>query len=122
MSLIGNIVWILLGGLPLAIAWAVIGAFWFVTIIGIPIGRQCFKLAGLQLAPFGKRVIEERGGGVGLIANIFWLIFGGLELAIANLIVAVAYAVTIIGLPLAAQSLKLAQLSLAPFGKRVVRR
>jgi uncharacterized membrane protein YccF (DUF307 family) len=121
MSLIGNIIWIILGGLPLAFAWAVAGVLWSVTIIGLPIGRQCFKLARMQLAPFGKRIVDEKGSGLSLVANVFWLVFGGLELAIGNLIVAVIYAVTIVGLPLAKQALKLAELSLAPFGKRIVR-
>ena len=121
MSLIGNIIWIILGGLPLAIVWAITGVFWFLTIVGIPIGKQCFKLAWLQLAPFGKRIVDEKSSGLSFIANIFWLIFGGLELAIANALVGIVYALTIVGLPLAKQSLKLAQLSLMPFGKRVVR-
>jgi uncharacterized membrane protein YccF (DUF307 family) len=121
MSLIGNIVWIILGGLPLAIVWAIAGVLWSVTIIGLPVGRQCFKLARLQLAPFGTRVVEDRQSGLGIIANILWLIFGGFELAVANLVVAVVYGVTIIGLPLAKQSLKLARLSLMPFGTRIVR-
>jgi len=121
MSLIGNIVWLILGGLPLAIAWALTGILWSLTIIGIPMGRQCFKLAGLQLAPFGARIVDEKQSGLSFVANIFWLVFGGFELAVANLVVAVVYAVTIIGLPLAKQSLKLARLSLMPFGKRIVR-
>jgi len=121
MSLIGNIIWIILGGLPLAFAWAVAGVLWSVTIVGLPIGRQCFKLARMQLAPFGKRIVDEKGSGLSLVANIFWLIFGGVELALGNLVVAVIYAMTIVGIPLAKQALKLAELSLAPFGKRIVR-
>lgn len=58
MSLIGNIVWIILGGLPLAIAWALIGALWSLTIIGLPLARQSLKLARLSLMPFGKRVVR----------------------------------------------------------------
>ena len=91
------------------------------SIIGLPVGRQCFKLAALQLAPFGARVLEDRQSGLGFVANILWLIVGGFELAVTNLVVAVVYGITIIGLPLARQSLKLARLSLMPFGKRVVR-
>ena len=121
MSFIGNVFWFLLGGLPLALLWMLAGIFWFLTIIGIPIAKQCFKLAALQFAPFGKRIVDEDRSGVSLIANILWLIFGGIELALANLAVGITYAITIIGLPFARQSLKLAQLSLMPFGKRVER-
>ena len=119
MSFIGNVFWFLLGGMPLALLWMLAGIFWFLTIIGIPIARQCFKLASLQFAPFGKQIVDENRSGVSLIANVFWLIFGGIELALANLAVGIVYAMTIIGLPFARQSLKLARLSLMPFGKRV---
>lgn len=119
MSLIGNVIWIILGGLPLALLWMITGLLWAVTIIGIPIARQCFKLARLQLAPFGKRITYANSSPFGLVANVVWIVLGGLELAIANVIVGLAYAVTIIGLPLAKQSFKLAQLSLMPFGAQI---
>ncbi len=122
MSFIGNVFWFLLGGLPLALLWMLAGILWFLTIVGIPIAKQCFKLASLQFAPFGKRIVDEDRSGVSLIANILWLVFGGIELALANLAVGITYAITIIGLPFARQSLKLAQLSLMPFGKRVERK
>lgn len=121
MSFIGNVFWFLLGGMPLALLWMLAGVFWFFTIVGIPIARQCFKLAALQFAPFGKRVVDADRTGISLVANIFWLIFGGVELALANLAVGLVYAMSIIGLPFAMQCLKLARLSLMPFGKRVVR-
>lgn len=120
MSLIGNIIWIVVGGLPIALLWFIAGTFWGVTIVGIPIAKQCFKLARLQLAPFGTRVEDSGSGGLSLLANVFWIVLGGIELAVINLVEAAIFAVTIIGIPLARQSVKMAQLSLAPFGKRIV--
>ncbi|ATD54439.1 YccF domain-containing protein [Clostridium chauvoei] len=119
MSCLGNIIWIIFGGLFNAIAWLASGFLWCITIIGIPIGLQCFKMASLQLAPFGKEVITVDDSDSSLLLNIIWLIFGGLELCIANLISAVALCITIVGIPFAAQSLKLAKLSLMPFGKEI---
>lgn len=117
MSCLGNIVWIIFGGLFGAIGWCVTGLIWCITIVGIPIGVQCFKMARLQLAPFGKEVVTTSEGNTSLILNILWLIFGGLELCIANLISALLLCITIIGIPFAIQSLKMAKLSLMPFGK-----
>ncbi|MBB6713587.1 YccF domain-containing protein [Clostridium gasigenes] len=119
MSCLGNIIWIIFGGLVAAIAWAFTGVLWCLTIVGIPIGLQCFKMAGLQLAPFGKEVVTVDTGDGSLILNILWIIFGGLELCIANLISAFFLCITIVGIPFAKQSLKLARLSLMPFGKEV---
>jgi len=120
MSTLGNIIWIIFGGLFGALVWTLAGVLWCLTIIGIPIGKQCFKMAKLQLAPFGRRVVATDNGTISFLANILWLIFGGLELAIANLVSALIFAVTIVGIPFAMQSLKLAKLSLMPFGKEVI--
>ncbi|SRR6056297_2596703 len=119
MSLLGNIIWFIFGGFIEAVAWWLFGVLWYVTIIGIPVGKQCFKLAKMQLAPFGKEVVEKESSSIGFIANIIWIIFFGWELAVANLISALIFAVTIIGIPFAKQSLKLAFLSLMPFGKDI---
>lgn len=120
MSCLGNLIWIIFGGLLNALGWIGIGLLWCLTIIGIPIGLQCFKMAKLQFAPFGKDVIIKKDSGVNLILNILWIIFGGLELCIANLISAFFLCITIIGIPFAVQSLKLAKLSLMPFGKEII--
>lgn len=120
MSCLGNFIWIIFGGLVNSIAWLLAGVFWCITIVGIPIGLQCFKMASLQFAPFGKEVVTVDSGGGSLILNVLWLIFGGLELCIANLISAFFLCITIVGIPFAKQSLKLAFLSLMPFGKEVI--
>lgn len=120
MSCLGNILWFIFGGFISGIEWLLIGVLWCLTIVGIPIGLQCFKLAQLQFFPFGKNVVTVNDGSTSFLLNILWLIFGGLPLAITNLISAGLLGITIIGIPFAVQSLKLAKLSLAPFGKEVV--
>ena len=120
MSCLGNIIWFLFGGFFNALGWFVIGCLWSITIVGIPIGKQCFKMAKLQLAPFGKEIATKNDSSVNLLLNILWIIFGGFELCIANLISAFFLCITIVGIPFAMQSLKLAKLSLMPFGKEVV--
>ncbi|MFW6029661.1 MAG: YccF domain-containing protein [Halanaerobiales bacterium] len=122
MSLLGNIIWIIFGGFFQAVGWFLAGIICFITIIGIPVGYQCFKMAKLQLAPFGKKVVKTKSSAVGLIGNILWIIFLGWELFLANLGAAVFFAVTIIGIPFALQSWKLAKLSLFPFGREVQRK
>ncbi|WBW98982.1 YccF domain-containing protein [Oceanirhabdus sp. W0125-5] len=119
MSALGNIIWIIFGGLIGSIGWIISGILWSITIIGIPFGKQCFKMANLQLAPFGREVVDTGQTPLGCFGNILWLIFGGLELAIANLLAALFFTITIVGIPFAVQSLKLAKLSLMPFGKEV---
>lgn len=118
MRTLGNIIWILLGGLAIAIEWAAVGVVLCITIIGIPLGRQAFKMAGLTLAPFGKTVTY--GGGVGsLIANIFWVVLAGWWLALSYLIAGVLNCITIIGIPFGLQSFKRAKLALWPFGATI---
>ncbi|MGL4623399.1 MAG: YccF domain-containing protein [Culicoidibacterales bacterium] len=120
MTCLGNFIWWFLGGFFGAITWWFFGILWSITIIGLPIGKQCFKMARLQFAPFGKEVVTVDDSKSSFFLNILWLIFGGLELALVNLISAVLLTISIIGIPFAIQSLKLAKLSLMPFGKDIV--
>ena len=83
MSCLGNVLWFIFGGFVSGLSWLLAGCLWCITIVGIPIGRQCFKFAGLAFFPFGKE-IEYGGGAVSMIANIFWLIFTGIPMALAN--------------------------------------
>ena len=119
MSLIGNILWFIFGGLASGLAWVLAGCLWCVTIIGIPIGMQCFKFASLAFWPFGKEIVYG-GGGLSLIANIFWIILTGLPMAIGYVIVGALWCITIIGIPFGKQFFKLARLALMPFGAAVV--
>ena len=111
MSTIANIIWIIFGGLVTAIGWCLAGIVFSVTIIGIPLGRQCFKMASLTLAPFGKTIVYG-GGAPSLIANIFWLILAGLPMAVSYAVLGVLYCITVIGIPIGLQCLKMAKLSL----------
>lgn len=118
MRLLGNILWILLGGLCIAIGWALVGLVLCITIIGIPLGRQAFKMASLTLAPFGK-TIEYGGGAPSLIANVIWHICAGLPMAASYLLAGCVNCITIIGIPFGLQAFKMAKLSLLPFGATV---
>ena len=123
MSLLGNIVFFLLGGFLIFLGYVLGGILLCLTIIGIPFGFQCFKLAGGVLAPFGRDVFETEppGGALSLILNIIWIILPGLELAIMHLLLAAFFALTIVGIPLAVQHMKLVKVALLPFG-HVMRR
>ena len=119
MNTLGNILWLILGGLELAVAWAIIGIVLCITIVGIPLGIQAFKMAGLTLTPFGKSVVY--GGGVGsLLANIIWVVLVGIWMAIGYMIAGVLNCITIIGVPFGIQSFKMAKLALWPFGAQVM--
>ena len=119
MSILGNIIWFIFGGFFAAFGWALVGLLWCVTIIGIPVGVQCFKFAVLSLFPFGKEI--QYGGGAGkFLLNILWLIFGGFELAVAHVIFGIFLCCTIIGIPFGLQHFKLAKLALLPFGAEII--
>jgi uncharacterized membrane protein YccF (DUF307 family) len=122
MNLLLNIIWLILGGFVVVLAYFLGGILLCITIIGIPFGLQCFKLAGLAVAPFGSEVREKDppGGAIAVIMNIIWILLPGLELALFHLVMAVILGVTIIGLPLAAQHLKMTRLAILPFGAEVV--
>jgi len=118
MGCLGNFLWFIREGLVSGLTWAVAGCLWCITIIGIPIGKQCFKLAGLSFFPFGKEV--DYGGGVGsLIVNIIWIIVTGLPLALEHAVFGAIMCITIVGIPFGLQHFKLAKLALMPFGARV---
>ncbi|MBU0517804.1 YccF domain-containing protein [bacterium] len=120
MSLLGNILWIVLGGgIFLFIEYLVGGLLLCLTIIGIPFGIQCIKLSMLALLPFGHDIDYSRNatGFLATLMNVLWILVGGFWIAVTHLIFAVLCAITIIGIPFARQHLKLAGLALTPFGK-----
>jgi len=120
MKLIGNFLWILLGGWLAAGAWLMLGCLWCLTILGIPVGVQCFKFAKLCLFPFGKEILYGNST-ASLLVNVLWLIFGGVELAVGFLCVGCAFCITVVGIPFGLQYFKFAKLSLMPFGARIQR-
>jgi len=124
MRLVLNIIWLVLCGFWMAIAYAIAGLFcflFFFLVITIPFGIAAFRIAGYVLWPFG-RTIERRGSaGVGsLIGNILWIIFLGWELALAHLITGFFLCITIIGIPLGLANFKIIPISLFPLGVRIV--
>jgi uncharacterized membrane protein YccF (DUF307 family) len=121
MRVILNIIWLIFGGLWLALGYAVAGILCFILIITIPFGFAAFRIAAYALWPFGRTVVDKPGPRPGaLIGNVIWLIIAGVWLAIGHLVSAVAMAVTIIGIPLALANLKLIPVSLFPLGKDIV--
>lgn len=118
MSCIANLLWFCLGGIFMGLGWFLAGILWCITIVGIPIGVQCFKFAKLSFFPFGKDV--RYGGGAGsTILNIIWILVSGVELAAVCAVCGLIYCVTIIGIPFGKQCFKLAKLALMPFGAEV---
>lgn len=118
MGCLGNILWFIFGGLISGLSWFLIGCLWCISIVGIPVGMQCFKFAVLAFAPFGKDV-RYGGGAVSLLCNIIWIIVSGIPLAIESVILGCLLCVTIIGIPFGLQHFKLAKLALMPFGANV---
>ncbi len=122
VRVIGNVLWFVLAGLWMAIAYLVAGVIQCITIIGIPFGVQSFKLAGDALWPFGRIVVErtDRDSALSCLGNVIWFLQSGLWLAIGHVITGILLCVTIIGIPFGVASFKLARLALTPFGKIVV--
>jgi uncharacterized membrane protein YccF (DUF307 family) len=120
---IGNVLWLLLAGIWMALGYLLAGVIQCITIIGIPFGIQSFKLAGYALWPFGRVVVQrlDRDAALSCLGNGIWFVLSGLWLALGHLISGVLLCITIIGIPFGLASFKLARLALAPFGKQVVR-
>jgi len=118
---IGNVLWLLLAGIWLALAYAVAGVVMCITIIGIPFGIQAFKLAAFTLWPFGKTVVRSvEGGCLEVGFNVVWLLLFGWAIFVAHLVAGLLLCITIIGIPFGVQAFKLSVLALWPFGRSVV--
>lgn len=119
MSLLGNIIWLIFGGLLAGLGYIVGGLLLCLTIVGIPFGVQSIKIGWATFAPFGKEIVElpEANSPLRLIFNVIWLILFGWEIALAHAGSALLLAITIIGIPFALQHLKLIPLALLPFGR-----
>ncbi|MGH8129176.1 MAG: YccF domain-containing protein [Gammaproteobacteria bacterium] len=131
LRLIGNILWFVLGGFFMGLAWAFVGVIAFVSIIGIPWGRACFTIAEFTFWPFGREAVNREvmngqpdigTGPFGVIGNIIWLLVAGWWLALGHLISAFLDFITIIGIPFGVQHIKLAGISLFPIGLTIVTR
>lgn len=129
MTLLLNILWFVFGGFITGCLWLLGGALLALTVVGLPWTLAAWRIAGFAFAPFGRQVEDRRlvtgredlGTGVmGLILNVVWIVFGGWHIALAHILIGVAQAVTIIGIPFALQNFKLALIAIAPVGKTVV--
>ena len=116
MKTLGNILWFLLIGIESAIAYFLLGIICCITIIGIPFGKQCFKIGRLALWPIGKTIKTNFSSHP--IANVIWLLIAGIALAVSYVISGAVLCITIIGIPFGKQCFKLASLSLIPFGAK----
>ena len=122
MNTIGNLLWIILGGFIIFFFYLIGSIILMITIIGIPFGIQTLKMANLALFPFGREAVQaERSGGcLQIIMNVIWILVAGIEIAICHLVLALIFAITIVGIPFAMQHLKMAYLGLVPFGMDIV--
>ena len=121
MRIILNLLWLVFGGLISALGWVLTGCLWCITLVGIPVGLQCFKFASISLDPFGKEIVYDDDSAVSFLLNILWIVFGGIEMAAMNAIIGLVLCITIIVIPWGKQYFKIAKLSLMPFGARVER-
>ena len=119
---VGNILWFVLAGVWMAIGYLVAGVLQCITIIGIPLGIQSFKLAGYALWPFGRVVVQrlDRDAALSCLGNIVWLVLGGIWLALGHLFTGVLLCITIIGIPFGIANFKLVPAALWPLGREVV--
>jgi uncharacterized membrane protein YccF (DUF307 family) len=129
LSLLLNVLWIVFGGLEMAVCWIIAAILMAVTIVGLPWARAAFNIAFYTLLPFGQKAVsraqyygtEDLGTGpLGVLGNVVWLVLAGWWLALGHLIAAILLAVTIVGIPLAWAHLKLAGIALWPIGKIIV--
>ena len=129
MRAIGNSLWFILGGALMGLAWWLVGAVAFMSIVGIPWGKACFVIGQFSFFPFGKEAISRKElkqtddigtGALGTLGNVIWFVFAGIWLAIGHVLWALGCFVTIIGIPFGIQHLKLAGIALAPIGKTIV--
>ena len=124
MSLIGNLIWFIFGGLLLGIGYLFGGIVLCLTIVGIPFGLQIIKLGLFAMWPFGGEVVPENNtsGCLPLLLNVLWIICGGIEVALTHLALGIVFSITIVGIPFGMQHFKLMMLALMPFGHEVVRK
>ncbi|MFC8303979.1 YccF domain-containing protein [Specibacter sp. NPDC057265] len=122
MKTILNLIWLVFGGLWLALGYFAAGLLCCVLIITIPWGLASFRIAGYALWPFGRTVVDKPGGmgAASTVGNVIWIVVAGIWIAIGHVTTAVAMAITIIGIPLAIANLKMIPVSLMPLGKEIV--
>lgn len=123
MRLLGNLIWLIFGGIIIAIEYFIGSLVLMITIIGIPFGVQTLKMAALAIWPFGRdtRVHSRASGCLYILMNIIWLLTGGLWIAATHAIFGVILCITIIGIPFGLQHFKLTAIALSPFGRDIIK-
>ena len=122
MNLLGNIIWLIFGGLFIALEYFIASVLLCCTIIGIPFALQTAKLGILALYPFGSRISHNTSGAHGCtstILNIIWFFVGGIWILLTHFFMGILLSITIIGIPFGRQHFKLAGLALTPFGHTI---
>ncbi len=122
MSFLGNLIWLLFGGIFIAIEYFVSSILLMITIVGIPFGMQTMKLASLALWPFGRKsVVHNRASGcLYILFNVLWILIGGIWISLSHLVFGLLFCITIVGIPFGIQHFKLAGVALTPFGRDIV--
>ena len=121
MNFIGNILWLILGGILIAVIHYIIGLLMCITILGIPFGVQLFKLGTYALWPFGHELVDgpNQPGCVSIVMNLFWIMLGWWEIAVIHLVFGLLFCITIVGIPFGIQHFKMILPSILPFGKEI---
>ena len=118
VNLLMNILWLIFGGLLSALGWLLAGVLCCITVIGIPVGLQCFKFAKLVVTPFGKKVYFGNMSSGSVVLNVIWILLGGLALCIGSIVMGIGSCLTIIGIPFGLQHFKFAGLARLMFGAK----
>lgn len=123
LSILGNVIWVIFGGVEVALYYFFFGILFCITIIGIPFGLKLFEIGIYALLPFGRssEIIVPQNTLLSVVLNLFWLPFG-IVIAIIHLVFGVLFCITIIGIPFGLQHFKLMSFAFIPFGRRVVER
>ena len=121
MKVLGNIIWLIVGGLVFALIYFLVGLLMCITIIGIPFGLQLFKFGTYSLWPFGHEIVNGPGepGCVSIVMNLLWILLGWWKIAIIHFVCGLIFCITIVGIPWGLQHFKMALASILPFGKEI---
>ena len=121
MKILGNIVWLIFGGLLIALVYYIVGLFMCITIVGIPFGVQLFKLGTYALWPFGHELVNvpTQSGCLTTVMNLIWILLGWWVIAVCHLVFGLLFCITIVGVPWGVQHFKMAISSIFPFGKEL---
>jgi uncharacterized membrane protein YccF (DUF307 family) len=122
MNLLGNIIWLIFGGIVIAVEYFIGSIVLMITIVGIPFGIQTLKMAALAIWPFGRyTVVHSRASGcLYILMNLIWLLFGGIWIALSHAVFGLILCITIVGIPFGLQHFKLTAIALSPFGRDIV--